>query len=78
MELLEVPSKDALDSWFPGFAWSILLCKRCEGRHLGWKFTPTGDGVPFYALIVEAAKEAGQCGQSAANIQGCWIISVYV
>eukprot|EP00435_Cladocopium_sp_Y103_P071584 s72_g37.t2 len=57
LELLEVPSKDALDSWFPGFAWSILLCKRCEGRHLGWKFTPTGDGVPFYALIVEAAKE---------------------
>ncbi|CAK9013725.1 unnamed protein product [Durusdinium trenchii] len=59
-QLYEVPMKQAVDSWFPGFAWSILLCKRCQGRHLGWKFTPTSttDGSAFYALIVEAAKEA--------------------
>eukprot|EP00438_Fugacium_kawagutii_P025536 Skav228463 [mRNA] locus=scaffold1058:378983:379573:- [translate_table: standard] len=59
LQLIEVPSKQALDSWFPGFAWSILLCERCEGRHLGWKFTPVtaGRGLPFYALIVEAASE---------------------
>eukprot|EP00913_Durusdinium_trenchii_P016534 g15539.t1 len=58
-QLYEVPMKQAVDSWFPGFAWSILLCKRCQGRHLGWKFTPTSttDGSAFYALIVEAAKE---------------------
>ena len=58
LQLIEVPSKHALDSWFPGFAWSILVCKRCEGRHLGWKFTPTSaQGMPFYALIVETATE---------------------
>ena len=26
------------DSWFPGFAWSIVHCERCFG-HLGWRFT---------------------------------------
>lgn len=55
VRVLEVPPKQALDSWFPGFAWSILICERCQGRHLGWKFTPTGSsaGEAFYALIVE-------------------------
>jgi len=54
MQLIEVTPRQALDSWFPGYAWSVLVCRRCEGRHLGWKFTPTtGNGAPFYALIVE-------------------------
>jgi cereblon len=26
------------DSWFPGYAWSILYCRRCVS-HLGWRFT---------------------------------------
>merc|ERR1719189_1204446 len=53
--LLEVPPQQSLDSWFPGYAWSILLCGRCGGRHIGWKFTPTSPGAAeaFYALIVE-------------------------
>ena len=27
------------DSWFPGFAWTIVSCQRCF-NHLGWRFTP--------------------------------------
>jgi len=52
---VEVSPKQAMDSWFPGYAWSILVCTRCEGTHIGWKFTPTGAGAgqAFYALIVE-------------------------
>jgi hypothetical protein len=26
------------DSWFPGFAWTIAVCKNCQ-EHIGWKFT---------------------------------------
>ena len=28
------------DSWFPGFAWTIVSCNIC-GNHLGWKFDAT-------------------------------------
>jgi len=28
------------DSWFPGYSWSVLVCKGCDGvTHIGWKFT---------------------------------------
>lgn len=27
-------------SWFPGYAWTIVQCKRCSS-HIGWKFTAT-------------------------------------
>lgn len=30
---------EAENTWFKGFAWSLLLC-RC-GRQLGWQFTAT-------------------------------------
>jgi len=58
LEVIEVPFEQASNSWFPGYAWSILVCMKCEGTHIGWKFTPTTTGAsaaPFYALIVEAA-----------------------
>lgn len=57
-ELIEVPAKQALDSWFPGYAWSILVCRRCGCRHLGWKFTPSGlaPAEAFYAMIVETVE----------------------
>ena len=32
----------ARDSWFPGFAWTILSCGVCY-QHLGWKFTKLRD-----------------------------------
>lgn len=59
IKVIEVPAQQALDSWFPGYAWSILVCERCQGRHLGWKFTPAKVGPQqeaFYALIVEAVE----------------------
>ncbi|KAG7305086.1 hypothetical protein JYU34_010546 [Plutella xylostella] len=39
-------------SWFPGYAWSIALCRQCS-QHLGWKFTATKKTLrpqKFYAL----------------------------
>jgi len=37
------------DSWFPGYAWSIVLCSECE-KHLGWHFQKSHDS--FHGLIV--------------------------
>lgn len=36
------------DSWFPGYAWTIMVCASCH-EFLGWKFTSTGDqGLDFF------------------------------
>mmetsp|Transcript_10124 Transcript_10124/g.20712 ORF Transcript_10124/g.20712 Transcript_10124/m.20712 type:complete len:508 (+) Transcript_10124:241-1764(+) len=35
--VLEASLPTLQDTWFPGYAWTILYC-RCRG-HLGWKFT---------------------------------------
>lgn len=52
---VQVEPHMAMNSWFVGYAWSILACTRCEGTHIGWKFTPTtGQADAFYALIVES------------------------
>lgn len=48
--MTDVPSTEF--SWFPGYAWQIALCKRCQ-IHIGWRFTSTNPNmVPriFYAL----------------------------
>ena len=39
----------ARDSWFPGFAWTILSCGVCF-QHLGWKFTKLLD-FPWLAAL---------------------------
>ena len=65
-QVLEVSPEQARDSWFVGYEWSIVICRRGSGRHLGWKFTPRGhtNEAPFYALIVAASEvEAGMRGQ---------------
>lgn len=36
-------------TWFPGYAWRVAVCGRCDG-HLGWMYTAAGDG--FYGLII--------------------------
>lgn len=36
LNLLGRPSTE--NSWFPGFAWTILQCRSCA-HHMGWKFT---------------------------------------
>jgi hypothetical protein len=43
-------------TWWPGFAWSVLQCPRCS-RHIGWHFTPTNHSrspFEFAALDVDA------------------------
>eukprot|EP01024_Parvocaulis_polyphysoides_P060459 TRINITY_DN6600_c1_g1_i1.p3 TRINITY_DN6600_c1_g1~~TRINITY_DN6600_c1_g1_i1.p3 ORF type:complete len:171 (-),score=10.37 TRINITY_DN6600_c1_g1_i1:542-1054(-) len=40
------------NSWFPGYAWTILNCQQCL-RHLGWKFTAVKQQLSpqvFYGL----------------------------
>ncbi|EFN75562.1 protein cereblon [Harpegnathos saltator] len=31
-------------SWFPGYAWTVAICKRCS-QHVGWKFTATDSNL---------------------------------
>lgn len=36
-------------TWFPGYAWRIAICRRCQ-THLGWRFS--GETV-FHGLILD-------------------------
>ncbi|XP_048740703.2 protein cereblon-like [Ostrea edulis] len=38
LQLVGGPTKE--HSWFPGYAWTIVQCRRCA-FHMGWKFTAT-------------------------------------
>lgn len=38
LNLIGRPSTE--HSWFPGYAWTIAQCRRCNS-HMGWKFTST-------------------------------------
>ncbi|XP_072027425.1 protein cereblon-like [Amphiura filiformis] len=38
LNLIGRPSTE--NSWFPGYAWTILQCRHCTS-HMGWKFTAT-------------------------------------
>ena len=44
-------------TWFPGFAWRILLCNSCL-THLGWEYSGKDMGV-FYGLILQNLIEGG-------------------
>jgi peptide methionine sulfoxide reductase MsrB len=46
------PIVDAF-SWFPGFAWQVALCERCQ-THLGWVFRCNAE--QFHGLILAALK----------------------
>jgi hypothetical protein len=42
-------------TWFPGFLWEIVICKRCS-QHLGWYFSRIPlDG--FWGLITDSIRE---------------------
>jgi hypothetical protein len=45
-------------TWFPGLAWSVLLCGKCAA-HVGWRFHGEGG---FFALITTAVVESGSDG----------------
>ncbi|WP_138774301.1 cereblon family protein [Desulfohalovibrio reitneri] len=43
-------------SWFPGHAWQVVVCARCN-IHLGWRFT--GE-TAFHGLLPSRLKERGE------------------
>lgn len=47
-----VGERSTVWSWFPGFAWQVVLCARCHA-HLGWGFSATDDITRFFALILD-------------------------
>ncbi|XP_054752351.2 protein cereblon-like isoform X1 [Lytechinus pictus] len=56
LNLIGRPSKE--NSWFPGYAWTILQCRRCTS-HMGWKFTATEKNFKpekFWGLTRSALK----------------------
>ena len=48
-------------SWFPGYAWRIVLCRSCHS-HLGWSFLPPAGGATkaFLGLVLNALVEEGE------------------
>jgi hypothetical protein len=44
-------------SWFPGYAWQVEHCARCD-LHLGWRFG--GQEPTFHGLITERLVEASR------------------
>ncbi|MGH8548180.1 MAG: cereblon family protein [Methylococcales bacterium] len=46
----QLGNETAAHSWFPGYAWTIALCKGC-GFHLGWRFRSRVD--EFHGLILD-------------------------
>ena len=54
---LRVDEQHALDSWFPGYKWDVLVDVSCNS-HVGWRFSPVdGTGDAFFALIVKTKDE---------------------
>ena len=46
-------------SWFDGFAWTIMECRRCRS-HLGWRFTAVEVSADaFFGLIASRIREGG-------------------
>ncbi|MBN1699230.1 MAG: hypothetical protein JW881_17045 [Spirochaetales bacterium] len=49
--VMEASERISEHTWFPGYAWTILVCAECR-EHLGWAYH-SSDRNPshFYALI---------------------------
>ncbi|RNA36227.1 cereblon isoform X1 [Brachionus plicatilis] len=61
-ETLTVSKPSTQHSWFPGYAWQIITCKRCN-NHIGWKFTnalPDLKPERFFGLTRKAIRYAYQ------------------
>lgn len=55
-----------VNSWFPGYAWTIAQCRHCH-RHMGWKFTaaePDLKPVKFWGLTRSALQPSLRRGDT--------------
>lgn len=43
-------------TWFPGYAWRIVVCRSC-GVHLGWSYHSESGGGTFFGLILDLLVE---------------------
>jgi hypothetical protein len=51
---LNTDEESATNSWFPEYHWSITVCTKNGGRHLGWKFVNKAKPEQyFHAMIVD-------------------------
>ncbi|XP_033122255.1 protein cereblon-like isoform X2 [Anneissia japonica] len=65
LNLIGRPSTE--NSWFPGYAWTIIQCRHCSG-HMGWKFKATKRklrpekfwGLTRSALMPSMSQEGGE------------------
>ena len=53
VRVISVPHEKAIDSWYVGYKWDVLVCTTCEEmKHLGWRFSSLDGQNSFYSLIV--------------------------
>jgi len=45
---IEITAPELIDTWFPGYGWSIINCSKCNSL-LGWKYK--NDFNIFFGLI---------------------------
>ncbi|MBI4964327.1 MAG: hypothetical protein HY913_13705 [Desulfomonile tiedjei] len=50
------------NSWFPGYGWHFLLCRRCS-QHLGWKYDAARAEVSpqvFFGVLIDSVEPVEQ------------------
>ena len=59
---LEIGPATDEHTWFPGYAWTLVLCSGCK-THVGWRFE--GEIAPriFFGLIKTALTQSPAHGQ---------------
>ena len=68
-------SESATNSWFPEYEWSIVVCMKDGGRHLGWQFTNKVDPTKyFYALIVDYDEKEETTGIAQRIVHGLQVV----
>jgi hypothetical protein len=44
--IVPVDATSAMDSWFVGYSWDIVICQQCsDWKHIGWRFTNNSTGL---------------------------------
>ncbi|MBN3302061.1 CRBN protein, partial [Amia calva] len=64
-----------LQSWFPGYAWTVAQCRTC-GSHMGWKFTATKKdmspskfwGLTRSAMLPRIPKSEDEDGEEGSRL----------